>query len=243
MVFWRTTTFPSVAATTMTCSSMLYLSVPEVPFPLFKPNEIAKIKLSGKVLWEHVVHFEGPGIGGKGKERECFRTYKKTSFPTSCTHENSMTWELLEKNYWRSSTKSRAKQSKMYFLRKKKITNLLLDIKLHFIPWQLHNCLQHSLVPSRARLPSAKSPSQGKMLTDKPALLPTEQPRSKVIEKYLTACWQFRPTFPFSPRTTFIRQCRVRPFRCRPEQWCSISPRQLRIISGLSEKSSINMRR
>lgn len=60
---------------------------------------------------------------------------------------------------------------------------------------------------------------------------------------FLTACWQFIPRFPFSPRTTFIRQCRVRPFRCNPEQWCSISPRQLRMISGLKEKSSINMRR
>lgn len=66
---------------------------------------------------------------------------------------------------------------------------------------------------------------------------------SEVIEKLLTACWQLSPTFPFSPRTTFIRQCRVRPFRWRPEQWCSISPRQLRMISGLSEKSSISMRR
>ncbi|TNN27630.1 hypothetical protein EYF80_062222 [Liparis tanakae] len=46
-----------------------------------------------------------------------------------------------------------------------------------------------------------------------------------------------------SPRPALMRQCSVRPLRCRPEQRASISARQCSTISGLSEKSSISIRR
>lgn len=49
-VVWRKMAFPSVAASTSTHSSLLYLPVPKVPFPSLKLNEIAKVKLRGKVL-------------------------------------------------------------------------------------------------------------------------------------------------------------------------------------------------
>lgn len=49
-VFWRKMLFPSLAASTSTHSSLLYLPAPEVPFPSLKLNEIAKIKPSGKML-------------------------------------------------------------------------------------------------------------------------------------------------------------------------------------------------
>lgn len=49
-VFWRKMLFPSLAASISTHSSLLYLPVPEVPFPSLKLNEIAKIKPSEKVL-------------------------------------------------------------------------------------------------------------------------------------------------------------------------------------------------
>lgn len=238
-------TFPPLAASTSTHSSLLYLPVPEVPFPSLKENEIAKIKLSGKVLWKVLciskdrAQGEKGRRGRKGKDKECFRI-TKGKFPYILhPGENSITSKLVEKNYRRSNKKP---IQNVFFERKNiPLTDMLLHTK--FTAWQLHNCFQHSAAPSRARLTPAQPPSQGKTLTDKSMLPPTEQTVSEVIGKLLTACWQLRPTLPFSPRTTFIRQCRVRPFRWRPEQWCSISPRQLRMISGLREKSSISMRR
>lgn len=60
----------------------------------------------------------------------------------------------------------------------------------------------------------------------------------------LTAFWQtLSMALLRSPRPILIRQCSVRPLRCRPEHWASISVRQWSTISGLREKSSISIRR
>lgn len=71
--------------------------------------------------------------------------------------------ELLESQY---KIQSKTIQEVFFEGDPPHIANVLLDIKLHFIPQQLFNCLQHALVPSRARLPSAL---QDKTLTDKSA--------------------------------------------------------------------------
>lgn len=59
----------------------------------------------------------------------------------------------------------------------------------------------------------------------------------------LTALWQTPSMAVLRSRPILIRQCNVRPLRCRPEQWVSISARQCSTISGLREKSSISIRR
>lgn len=116
------------------------------------------------------VHFQGQGTGVKGKERrkgkdkECFRAIKGKFPHTLHPGENSITSKLVEKNYRRSNKKPRAQQFKMYFLRGKPPPLPLLHTKL--TAWQLHNCFQHSVAPSRARLTSADPPSQGKTVTE-----------------------------------------------------------------------------
>lgn len=116
---------PSLAATTSTHSTLLYLPVPEVPFPSLKLNEIAKIKLSGKVLWKVLCISKDRAQGEKGRrggkvKKKSFGIIK-SKFPYILhPGENTITSKLVEKNYRRSNKKPRAQQSKMYFLRGKK---------------------------------------------------------------------------------------------------------------------------
>lgn len=98
-------TFSSLVASTSTHSSLLYLPVPEVPFPSLKLNEIANIKLSGKVLWmvlcisKDRAQGEKGKRGGKGKDKECFKIIKG-KFPYILhPGENS-----LLQSWWRRTT-------------------------------------------------------------------------------------------------------------------------------------------
>lgn len=115
--------------------------------------------------------------GGKGKEKEYFRIIKSKFpyilHPRREFHDFKADGEELQKNQYK--TQSTTMQNVLFEGKNTTLTDVLLDTKLHFTAWQLHNCFQHSVAPSRARLTSAEPPLQSKTLTDKSMLLPTEQ--------------------------------------------------------------------